>query len=416
MANVALELAEIQGAIVQGRWKTKAVFHQHLFSRSVTVIHTSNLGDGHVRLVNDEQEVVREVIYERPGWASRGASSKMAGVVLDAGTIARFSQHLDIVVGASLQTLRLQQLPLRLELGEPLLQLPLDIGDGGHQLLAGGDEVLGRINLDLISFHQQLACQGVDLGNTLDLFSPELHPDGDILIGRLNLQGVTSDTEPAAGEIDIISFVLHFHQSPGNPVSVRPFSFTEVDHEAVVFLGGTQPVDAGDRGGDDHIVPAEQRAGGRVTELIDLFVDVGFLFDVGIGAWDVGLGLVVIVVADEVFHGVVGEELAELGAKLCCQGLVVRENQGGFLHLGDDIGDGEGLARSGYAEQDLMLVPVPEPGDELLDRLGLIAGGVEVGGKFKFGHSLAPCFALLHSFYSRSTSSAIPILSTLRGT
>jgi hypothetical protein len=42
---------------------------------------------------------------------------------------------------------------------------------------------------------------------------------------------------------------------------------------------------------------------------VDLVVDRGVLLDVGVARRDVGLGLVVVVVADEVLDGVVGEEL-----------------------------------------------------------------------------------------------------------
>ena len=42
---------------------------------------------------------------------------------------------------------------------------------------------------------------------------------------------------------------------------------------------------------------------------VDLLVDVGFLLDVGVGARDVGLGLIIVVVGDEVFHRVVGKEV-----------------------------------------------------------------------------------------------------------
>ena len=49
----------------------------------------------------------------------------------------------------------------------------------------------------------------------------------------------------------------------------------------------------------------EQRARGGVAQLVDLVVDVGVLVDVGVGARDVRLGLVVVVVGDEVLDGVV---------------------------------------------------------------------------------------------------------------
>ena len=115
----------------------------------------------------------------------------------------------------------------------------------------------------------------------------------------------------------------------------------------------------------------------EVAELVDLVVDEGVLFDVHILAGDVGLGLVVIVVGDEVLDGVVGEEFAELGAELGREGFVVGEDEGRAVAVGDDVGHGERLAGAGDAEEGL---PAHAPLDalgEAFDGLGLVTGRVE---------------------------------------
>jgi hypothetical protein len=60
------------------------------------------------------------------------------------------------------------------------------------------------------------------------------------------------------------------------------------------------------------------------------------LLDVGVGARDVGLRLVVVVVGDEVLDRVVGQKLAHLGVELRGQRLVVGDDQRRLLHLLDD--------------------------------------------------------------------------------
>ena len=97
----------------------------------------------------------------------------------------------------------------------------------------------------------------------------------------------------------------------------------------------------------------------------------------------VGLGLVVVVVGDEVLDRVVREELAELAVELRGERLVVRQHHGGALHALDHVGDGEGLARSGDAEQRLVRQALAQALDELLDRLRLIARGLVVGFEFE---------------------------------
>ena len=53
-----------------------------------------------------------------------------------------------------------------------------------------------------------------------------------------------------------------------------------------------------------------------MAHLIDLLIDVGVFSNVGVRLWDVGLRLIIVVVTDEVFHGVVGKEVLQLPEEL----------------------------------------------------------------------------------------------------
>ncbi len=81
-----------------------------------------------------------------------------------------------------------------------------------------------------------------------------------------------------------------------------------------------------------------------MAQPVQFTVHIGVFFNIGIGGGNIGLRLVVIVVGDEKLHGVVGEKLPELRAKLGGQGFVVGQNQGGPLHFLDDVGHGESFA------------------------------------------------------------------------
>ena len=82
-----------------------------------------------MRLVDDQQEVVREVVQQRPGRRAGRPQRQQAAVVLDAGTVADLAQHLQVVVGALLEPLRFQQLALVLEELELAFQLLFDDPD-----------------------------------------------------------------------------------------------------------------------------------------------------------------------------------------------------------------------------------------------------------------------------------------------
>ena len=93
-----------------------------------------------------------------------------------------------------------------------------------------------------------------------------------------------------------------------------------------------EAVDAAHARDDDHVAAVKQRARRRVPQLVDLLVDVRVLRDVGVGPRDVRLGLVVVVVADEVLDRVLREELLELGTELRRERLVVRQDQRWAVH------------------------------------------------------------------------------------
>ena len=160
------------------------------------------------------------------------------------------------------------------------------------------------------------------------------------------------------------------------PVQGLPLAHEE--QHPVVRLGRAEAVDAGDGGHDDHVPPLEEAAGRGEAHPVDLVVDGRFLLDVGVGLGDVGLGLVVVVVGDEVLDRVLGEEGLELLVELGGQGLVVGEDERRPVHPGEHGSDGEGLAAARDPEQDLVLVPPQEPRRQLVDGPRLVAAGLEV--------------------------------------
>ena len=101
---------------------------------------------------------------------------------------------------------------------------------------------------------------------------------------------------------------------------------------------------------------------------------------------DIGLRLIVVVIADEILHGVVGEKLPELLAQLGRQGLIVGQHQCGALHLFDDLGHGVGLAGAGNAQQHLLPQAVFNALGQLFDGLGLVTGGLIFTFYLERGH------------------------------
>ena len=148
----------------------------------------------------------------------------------------------------------------------------------------------------------------------------------------------------------------------------------EEDDALLVLLRRAEAVDARDRRDDDRVAPREQVRRRRVAQPVDVVVPRRVLLDVEVGLRDVRLGLVVVVVRDEVLDRVVREELAELVAELRGERLVVRDHERRPLDLLDDPGHRRRLAGAGRAEQRLVALARTQPVRERRDRRRLVAG------------------------------------------
>ncbi len=205
-------------------------------------------------------------------------------------------------------------------------------------------------------------------------------PGAVLVMRREDVERVAAHAERAAEEIAARALVLQRHQVGDELALVDLAALLEREGHGRIGLHRADAVDAGDRGDDDDVVALEQRARGGMAHAVDLLVDGGFLLDVGVGARDVGLRLVVVVIGDEIFHRVVGEERLELAVELRGQRLVGRQDEGGALRRLDHLGHGEGLAGAGDAEQHLRAVVALHAFHQLLDGLRLVALRLEVGG------------------------------------
>jgi hypothetical protein len=198
-------------------------------------------------------------------------------------------------------------------------------------------------------------------------------------VGREDLHHIAAHAEGAAGKIHVVALVLDLDQAAQDRIAPHLHASRQIDLHVEIGLGRADAVDARHRRDDDHIVPGEQGIGGRVAHAIDLFIDEGILLDEGVGRGNVGLGLVVVVVADKEVDRVVGKQALELAVELVGQGLVVRHHQRGPLSLGDHLRHGEGLSTSRDPEQNLRRIAALHASDQLFDRAGLVPGGHKVG-------------------------------------
>ncbi len=67
LTDAALELVEVERAVVEGRGQSEAVVDEGQLARAVARVHPADLGHGDVGLVDDGQEILGEVVEQGEG-------------------------------------------------------------------------------------------------------------------------------------------------------------------------------------------------------------------------------------------------------------------------------------------------------------------------------------------------------------
>ena len=355
--------------VVHAGGQAETVFGERRLAAEVAAEHAADLRNGDVTFVGEHQRVVRHIFEQRRRRFAGAASGEIARIVFDAGAAAGGFHHFEIEGGALLQSLRFQQPSLVVELIEAKFQFALDRLDRLHQRRPRRHIVRIRVDLDEFELVLLVAGERIEFLDILHGVTKQIHAPGAVLIVRReDVDDIAADAEGAAGEIGLGALVLKRDEIGDQLPLVDPLALLQRKRHRGIGFDRADTVDAGDGGDDDDVVAFEQRARRRMAHAVDLLVDRGILFDIGVGARDVGLGLVVVVIADEILDRVVGEEALELAIELGGERLVRRQNQRRALRRLDHLGHGVGLARAGDAEQHLHAVVAVDALDQFGDR------------------------------------------------
>jgi hypothetical protein len=129
LTDALLEFREVEGSVVDGRRHAEAVLHQRRLALTVACGHPAHLGHTLVRLIDDEDGVLGEVVDEGGGRFAGGASGKVARVVLDAVAASGGAQHLEVEPGPLTHALGFEELALSVEGRRVFGQFRLDLLD-----------------------------------------------------------------------------------------------------------------------------------------------------------------------------------------------------------------------------------------------------------------------------------------------
>jgi hypothetical protein len=386
LTHLPEELVEAKWSVVERGRKPEAVVDERLLARAVALVHPADLGHRLVRLVDEDDEVVGEVVDQRERVRAGRTALEDAGVVLDPVAEAELLEHLHVVLGALPDAVRLEEAAVLLEPRHLLLELVPDLVDRAVDRRLRGDVLRRRPDRQVVELREHLAGERVEVRDLLDLVAEHRDPVGRLHVRGLHLDHVAAHPEAAAGEDGVVADVLGVDQRAQHLVAVVLRADLEDQHLLAPLLRRAEAVDAAHRGDDHHVTPRQERARRAEPQPRDVVVLRGVLLDVEVRLRDVGLGLVVVVVGDEVLDRVVGEELAELIAELRGERLVVRDHERGSLELLHHPRHRRRLAGTGGTEERLAAVPRAERLRELRDRARLVAGRPVGGGDAQVRH------------------------------
>ena len=234
-------------------------------TRAVTLVHAADLRHGHVALIDDAQEVLREVVDERIRRFAGRAAVHVPRVVLDAGAEPHRLEHLQIVVHAHLQPLGLEQLALVLELLQTFAQLVADGAERAVHLRARRHVMRRRPDGQRLVFVQHLACDMVDLGDGLDLVAPEVDAHGVVGIRREHVERVAPHAERAAFQLVVVAVVLDVYEVVDDVVAIHLLLLVHEHGHARVVHRAADAVDARHAGHHDAVAPRQQSRRGRMA-------------------------------------------------------------------------------------------------------------------------------------------------------
>ncbi len=332
-------------------------------------------------LIGEDEGVVGQIFEQGRRRLARLAAGQIARIVLDGGAGAGGLDHLHVEGDALVEPLGFQQTTGIGQFLEPPFQLFLDFLHRLIQRRARRDVVGIGVDFRALQLVRLLARQRVELGDRLDLVSEQADAPGSVVeVGRKDFDRVAAHAKRAALKIHVAALVLLGHEVGEKLALVERVADLHLERHGGVGFHRPDTVDAGHGGDDDDVVALQQRAGGGVAHPVDLLVDRGFLLDERVGARHVGFRLVIVVVGNEIFDRVVGEERFHLPVKLRGQRLVRRQNEGRAVGFLDDLGHREGLARAGDAKQNLRALAAfvgpalaLQPADKFADGGRLVA-------------------------------------------
>ena len=129
-------------------------------------------------LVYDQEKIFGEKVEQAERPRACFAPVEVARIVFDARAVAEFAYHLDVVLYALLEALRLERLPLQFKFGNLRHEVVLNLSDGLFLRFLGSKEEIGRVDFIILERVGSPSREGIDFLDAVDF----LYLNGNHLI------------------------------------------------------------------------------------------------------------------------------------------------------------------------------------------------------------------------------------------
>ncbi len=216
------------------------------------------------------------------------------------------------------------------------------------------------------------------LGYSVYLIAEKLDSYGTFTVCyRENLNNVSPYPECTSVKLHLISAVLEFYKTLQDIVSFPFHTGSQRKRHTSILFGVTQAVYTGHTGNNKNIFSLKKSRCGRMSKLIYFVIYCRILFDIGIRTGYVSLGLIVIIVTNEVLHSILREYLLKLAVKLGSKGFIMGYNKGWFLKSNDYVCHGKGLSGARNTKKCLKFLSFLKAFNKFFYCLRLVTGGLE---------------------------------------
>ena len=180
-----------------------------------------------------------------------------------------------------------------------------------------------------------------------NFITKKVNAESVVVIAREDIEHIAFDAEIAVPKFGSCAGIETLYQSM-HQLSTREYvALFDCNHVLLEFHRVTNPIQARHRCHDQHIAPARQESRSCTkAQFFNFIVDRKVFFDISTRSRDIGFRLIVVVVRNEVFHCIIGEEGFKLRIQLSCQRFVMCQHKGRVLDAFHHIGDSKSFSRA----------------------------------------------------------------------